>query len=187
MGLGTLSCPVAIPILARSFGPHTPLPLEVDGFVMKHKLLLAVLIFSFGLMPNLVSSEIYQWVDKNGVQHFTDGPPPPGAERVEGLSETPPDEPQSKTGPAKRENTGAVEKGETEEPTEGEEAGPVGEDGNNSTYRDDYWRRKGWGNDTTKAEGPGPAEQGENPPPDPERTDAIESGNNNTPTERKID
>ena len=136
MGLRALSFPVTSPIVARPHRPHAPLPLEVDGFVMKHKLFLTALIFCFGLGPNLVSGEIYQWVDKNGVQHFTDGPPPPGAERVEGLSETPPDEPQSKPGPAQAEKTGTVERGETT-PTEGEDAGPVGEEGNNSTYRDE--------------------------------------------------
>ena len=186
MGLGALSCPVASPIVARPLRPHGPLPLEVDGFLMKHKLFLTVLIFCFGLWPNLVSGEIYQWVDKDGVLHFTDGPPPPGAERVEGLSETPPDEPQSKAGPAKHENAGAVGQGETG-PTEGEDAGPVVENGNKSTYRDDYWQRKGWGNDTTGTNGPGAAQRGENPPPpDQGNTDATEGGEN-APTERKVD
>ena len=153
---------------------------------MKFRILFGVLILLLGLAAGLGAGEIYQWIDKDGVQHFTDGPPPPGAERVEGLSERQPDEPRSKTGPDKHENTGAVEQGDTE-PTEGEDAGPIGGNANNSTYRDDYWQRKGWGNDTTAAGTPGPAEKSENPPPpDQENPDAIEGGEN-APAERKVD
>ena len=152
---------------------------------MKFRILFGLFMI-FGLAAGLDAGEIYQWVDKDGVLHFTDGPPPPGAQRVEGLSETPPDEPQPKTGPAKHENARAVEQGETA-PTEGEDAGAVGGNGNKSTSRDDYWQRKGWGNGTSGAGGPGATENGENPPPpDQENTDAIE-GDENAPTERKVD
>ena len=153
---------------------------------MKFRILFGVVILIFGLAAGLDAGEIYQWVDKDGVLHFTDGPPPPGAERVEGLSETPPDEPQSKTGPAKHENAGAVGQGEPV-PTEGEDPGSVEENGNKSSSRDDYWNRKGWGNDTTGAGGPGATAKGENPPPpDQENTDAI-GGDENAPAERKVD
>ena len=153
---------------------------------MKFRILFGVLILIFGLAAGLEAGEIYQWVDKDGGLHFTDGPPPPGAERVEGLSENPPDETQSKAGPAKHENAGAVGQSEAG-PTEGEDSGPVVENGNKSTYRDDYWQRKGWGNDTTGTNGPGATQRGENPPlPDQENTDAIEGGEN-APTERKVD
>ena len=152
---------------------------------MKIRILLGVLIMIFVLGAGLEAGEIYQWVDKDGVLHFTDGPPPPGAERVEGLSETPPAEPRSKTAPPQRESAGAVEQGENA-PAGGENAGAVEGDETQSTSRDDYWRRKGWGNDASEAGGPSPAEKAENPPPEQEGTDVIE-GSENTPTERKVD
>jgi hypothetical protein len=152
---------------------------------MKIRILLGVLIMIFGLGTGLEAGEIYQWVDKDGVLHFTDGPPPPGAERVEGLSETQPAEPRSKPAPPKRENAGAVEQGGNA-PAQGEGAGAVEEDENQSTSREDYWRRKGWGNDAPEAEGPGPAEKAETPPPEEGGADVIE-GSENTPTERKVD
>ena len=156
----------------------------MDGFAMKHTLFFAVLILILGTSLNLLSGEIYQWVDKDGVQHFTDGPPPPGAEPVEGLSDAKPDEPRSKSAPAERQDEGAIEQGENG-PTEGENAGPDGGDGGQSAYRDDYWRRKGWGKEPTPAEGRGPAEVGGNPPPpDQQDANAIEGGQN-VPTERE--
>ena len=75
---------------------------------MKLQLFFWVLIFISGMGPDLEAGEIYQWIDKDGGQHFTDGPPPPGAQIVEGLSETQPDEPSAGTRPANRKDTGAV-------------------------------------------------------------------------------
>jgi len=153
---------------------------------MKLRILLAVLIAIFGLAAGLEAGDIYQWVDKDGVQHFTDGPPPPGAERVEGLSDKPPDAPRATAGPAKRENPGAVQAGENV-PPEREDAGPVEEEeGNRSSSRDDYWRRMGWGNNASQAQSPGPGEEGEPPPPEQEGMGGNEGGEN-APAERKID
>jgi len=135
--------------------------------------------------PDLEAAEIYQWIDKDGVQHFTNGPPPPGAQIVEGLSDSPSDEPPVSTGPTNPEDTGAVESGE-DGPTGREDTGAVesGEDG--STEREDYWRRLGWGNDTKDGEDTGAAEGGEDRPANREDTGAVEGGEN-VPTERKID
>jgi hypothetical protein len=152
---------------------------------MKLRHYLWVVILIAGMGSNLDAAEIYQWIDKDGVQHFTNGPPPPGAQIVEGLSEAPSDEPPAANGPTDRADTGAVEGGEND-PDDREDPGAVqsGEDG--PTGREDYWRRKGWGNDTKERKDPGAAEGGEDGPPAREEPGAAGSGENSSP-ERKID
>ncbi|MEJ2102060.1 MAG: DUF4124 domain-containing protein [Desulfobacterales bacterium] len=47
------------------------------------KILIPLILFSmFCLGTSLEADEIYQWVDQNGVKHFTNQPPPPGAKIV---------------------------------------------------------------------------------------------------------
>jgi len=151
---------------------------------MRLKLYLWILIFIAGVGSGLQAGEIYQWIDEEGVQHFTDGPPPPGAQIVESLSETPSDEPPAGNGAADDGDTGKVASGENR---------PAGSDGNRTTEeggnrapdddvntregdentpndRENYWRRLGWGEDQTVREG------GENPPTDGEGTGATEAG-----------
>ena len=152
---------------------------------MKLTIVLGVLILIFGLGACLEAGEIYQWVDKDGVLHFTDGPPPPGAEIVEGLSETKPDVAQPNSKPAERETAGTIE-GDENPPPPPDDTGAVEDGENQSTSRDDYWRRRGWGNDTTGNENKGPNETGENQPVEKGDTGAAE-GNGNAPPERKID
>lgn len=151
---------------------------------MKLQIFLWILILISGMGPDLEAAEIYQWIDKDGVQHFTNGPPPPGAQIVEGLSDSPSDEPPVSTGPTNPKDTGAVESDE-KGPTGREGTGAVesGEDG--TSDREDYWRRLGWGNDTKDREDNGAAEGGEDRPANREDTGAVEGGEN-VPTERKI-
>jgi len=152
---------------------------------MKLQLFFWVFICISGMQPGLEAGEIYQWIDKDGVQHFTDGPPPPGAQIVEGLSETHSDEPPAYTGPTDRENTGAVEGGE-DGPTDREDTGAVESGENGPPDREDYWRRRGWGNGSSEREDSGAVEGGENGPPDREDTGAVEGGEN-SPTDRRLD
>jgi len=148
---------------------------------VKLQLFFWVLIFISGMGPDIDAGEIYQWIDQDGVQHFTNGPPPPDAQIVEGLSETQSDEPPAYTGPPEREDTGAVEGGE-DGPTDREDTGAVeggenapadredtgavegGEDG--PTDREDYWRRRGWGNGPTDRKDTGAVEGEKNKPSD---------------------
>ena len=46
------------------------------------KLIPCILISVFCLWTSLEAGEIYEWIDKNGVKHFTNEPPPPGAKIV---------------------------------------------------------------------------------------------------------
>ena len=136
-----------------------------------------------GMMgAGLQAAEIYQWIDEDGVQHFTDGPPPPGAQIVENLSETPSDEPPAGTGAAALGGAGKVEGGE-KRPADGEDAGATDDDanaregdGNTPNDRENYWRRLGWGKDTSGPQDNGPVEGGENRPADAESTGAAEGG-----------
>jgi hypothetical protein len=49
----------------------------------KMKILIPLILFSmFCLGTSLEADEIYQWVDQNGVKHFTNKPPPPGAKVI---------------------------------------------------------------------------------------------------------
>ena len=150
---------------------------------MKLQLFFWVLLFISGMGPDLQAGEIYQWIDKDGVQHFTDGPPPPGAQIVEGLSETHSDEAPAYTVPTERENTGAVEGGEA--PSEREDTGAVEGGKNAPSDREDYWRRRGWGNGPSERENTGAVEGGENAPTDREDTGGVEGGEN-APSDRRL-
>ena len=46
------------------------------------KLIPIILFLVFCLGTSLEADEIYQWIDQNGVMHFTNEPPPPGAKIV---------------------------------------------------------------------------------------------------------
>ena len=102
----------------------------VKGLSMKLPLFFWVFVFISSMGPFLEAGEIYQWIDKDGVQHFTDGPPPPGAQIVEGLSETPAIEPPANTGATAPKDAGRVE-GEENSPPDLEDTGTVdgGEEG----------------------------------------------------------
>jgi len=164
--------------------------------------------------PDLEAGEIYQWIDKDGGQHFTDGPPPPGAQIVEGLSETQPDEPSAGTRPANRKDTGAVKTDENSS-TDGGDTGAV-ESGdrrfrkweNNPKDREEKGAVEGGENTPTNREDPGKVKDGEEPtdsedpgsfessdrrfrkwksdPTDREETGAVEGGDKG-PTGFKID
>lgn len=41
-----------------------------------------ILVSVFCLWTSLEAGQIYQWIDKSGVRHFTNEPPPPGAKIV---------------------------------------------------------------------------------------------------------
>jgi len=157
---------------------------------MKWQLYLWIFIFIAGMGSGLQAGEIYQWVDADGVQHFTDGPPPPGAQIVESLSETQSDEPPAGNGAAAFGDTGNVEGGENR-PTDGDGTGNTEDDGNRApdddanaregggntpTDREEYWRRLGWGEDQTGGEANGPVEGGENRPVEGEGTGATDDG-----------
>lgn len=51
------------------------------GYAVAMRSLLAFILLAALLSPTAVSQEIYRWVDKNGVVHYSDQPGP-GAERV---------------------------------------------------------------------------------------------------------
>jgi len=46
------------------------------------RLILLILVPVFCLSTSAEAGQIYQWLDKNGVRHFTNEPPPPGAKVV---------------------------------------------------------------------------------------------------------
>jgi hypothetical protein len=46
------------------------------------RLMPLIIISIFCLWTSLEAGQIYQWIDKNGVKHFTNEPPPPGAKIV---------------------------------------------------------------------------------------------------------
>ena len=46
------------------------------------RLIPLILVLVFCLWTSLEAGQIYQWIDKNGVRHFTNEPPPPGAKIV---------------------------------------------------------------------------------------------------------
>ncbi|MGD9331448.1 MAG: DUF4124 domain-containing protein [Desulfobacterales bacterium] len=158
---------------------------------MKGKLFFGVFLLIAAMGPDLGVGDIYQWTDKDGVQHFTDGPPPPGAQIVEGLSETPADKPPATTGPAKRREAGAVEEVENEpagrgsegavedddnDPAGRQDAGAVEDGENDASDREDYWRRLGWDDGPTDGEGAGDRAEGENETDDRENPGTAEDG-----------
>lgn len=164
-------------------------PPAMESAYMKLLLLFVVIVTALGMGAGLEAAEIYQWVDEDGVQHFTDGPPPPGAQIVEGLSETQADEPPAHTGATDDEKTGdvapdgsGVTDGEASgvfqpddsAPSDIEDSGAVEGDENSTIDREDYWRRRGWGNGSTGAGGPEAAEGGQNSSPDGEDTGVPE-------------
>jgi hypothetical protein len=167
------------------------LRVPMKGFIsMKFMRYIWIMIFIAGMGSTLQAGEIYQWIDEDGVQHFTDGPPPPGAQIVESLSETPSDEPPAGTGKADDGDTGKVERDESR-PADSDdtgaiegvgnrapddEANTVEGNGNTPTDREDYWRRLGWGEDQTGPEDNGPVEGGENRPVDGEATGPTDDG-----------
>jgi len=51
-----------------------------------------MLVTVFCLWTSLGAAQIYEWIDKNGVRHFTNLPPPPGAKIVNEQAAIPYDE-----------------------------------------------------------------------------------------------
>ena len=110
---------------------------------MRRQFCLWAALLILGMAAGLEAGEIYQWIDKDGVRHFTDGPPPPGAQMVEGLSQGQAEDLPARTGAADEDTAGAVEGNDTglndvEEPAALEAGGEA------STSREEYWRRRGW-------------------------------------------
>jgi len=163
----------------------------MKGYIaMKWQLYFWILLFIAGMVAGLQAGEIYQWIDEDGVQHFTDGPPPPGAQIVESFSETPSDEPPAGTGAAAFGNTGNVEEG-ANRPADGNDTGNSEEGGNRApdddanaregggntpADREAYWRRLGWGEDQAGPKDNGPVEGGDYRPTDGEGAGASEGG-----------
>lgn len=46
------------------------------------RLIPLILVSVFCMWTTVEAGQIYQWIDKNGVRHFTNEPPPPGAKVV---------------------------------------------------------------------------------------------------------
>ena len=46
------------------------------------RLIPLIIVSVFCLWTSLEAGQIYQWIDKNGVKHFTNEPPPPGVKIV---------------------------------------------------------------------------------------------------------
>jgi len=148
---------------------------------MKLQLIFLVFIYICGMGPSLVAGEIYQWIDEDGVQHFTNLPPPPGAQIVEGLSETPSDKKPAGTGPTKRKDKGAVKAGENNS-TDG---------GDTRTVESGDRRFRKWKNSPTDRGESGAVKTGENGSTDGGDTGTVESRDgrfrkwNNSPTDRE--
>ena len=153
---------------------------------MKLRLFFWSLVFIISTGPSLEAGDIYQWIDKDGVQHFTDGPPPPGAQIVEGLSETPAIETPANTAANPPKDAGSAE-GEGNSPPDREDTGAVDGRENSPNDREEYWRRKGWENGSTEREDKGAVEGGENGPNDRGESGAVDDGQNAPIPERKID
>lgn len=123
-------------------------------------LYLWVVIALMGMPAGLAAGDIYQWVDENGVRHFTDGPPPPGAQVVEGLTQNDPSAP-----PANPVSTDDEKARRDEDQAAGasevEEAAAADDDGDVSGGREDYWRRRGWGTEATDGQSPETVDSGE--------------------------
>jgi len=56
------------------------------------KLTLLVLVSVFCLWSSIAAAQIYEWIDKNGVRHFTNVPPPAGVKIVNEQEAIPYDE-----------------------------------------------------------------------------------------------
>lgn len=124
---------------------------------LKRLLLLWLLATGLGLGSGLAADGIYEWIDADGVRHFTDGPPPPGAQRVEGLSETPSDPEAPQAGAVEEADSGQDEAPNPDaDVVEGGDQDPAG--------REAFWRRRGWGDDPANPEEPGGIGAGENAP-----------------------
>lgn len=55
---------------------------------MKSMLICLVMVGLF-FVPCALAGQVYEWIDENGVKHFTNEPPPPGARIVEQEKEIP--------------------------------------------------------------------------------------------------
>jgi hypothetical protein len=73
-------------------------PFPVKGQYVKVQICVWAFLFILGMGSGLVAGEIYQWVDKDGVQHFTNEPPPPGAQIVNSTAAALPDDAPADTG-----------------------------------------------------------------------------------------
>lgn len=80
---------------------------------------ISFLVFSF---PELLRADVYTWVDKNGVKHFSNEPPPEGVEVISKAREIPVDEAKDrerveKDNQAMKELEQQLSKENTESPT----------------------------------------------------------------------
>jgi hypothetical protein len=151
---------------------------------MKRQIGWGIFILMICMGPALAAAEIYQWIDEQGVLHFTDGPPPPGAQVVEGLSEKPPDEPRAN--PASGANVNAAPGGrQNTDPTEVETAAGAEAEQPGSASREEYWRRRGWTSEPAADGEAGPAVSRENTPAgSPEGSPA--GGGENRPPDQDV-
>ena len=144
---------------------------------LKLHFFLLVFICSLYLGSGIEAGTIYEWIDKDGTRHFTDGPPPPGAQLVEGLSDTQSDGSPPRSGPTDDGNT-AVPEGDEPGPNEAQDKDAVEGGEKDPTGREAYWRRRGWRDGPPNPEDTGPTEDGERVPPDSENAAAVENAEN---------
>jgi hypothetical protein len=77
------------------------------------------------------AGEIYEWIDENGVKHFSEEPPPKGAKIVKEIEEIPSDN-ASDQKPV-QEGTGAVKKDMQQQEASTSQAAPAGSSGSDDS------------------------------------------------------
>jgi hypothetical protein len=116
--------------------------------IMRIRSLLAVAVI-FIALP-CIAGQIYEWIDENGVKHFTNEPPPPGATVVKEAEEIPYTPPQPQALPKSRtesfENSPDMESHEPAEEPRPHDLETLDEPNKNIIYDDGdtdrYERRK---------------------------------------------
>jgi hypothetical protein len=77
------------------------------------------------------AGEIYEWIDENGVKHFSEEPPPKGAKIVKEIEEIPSDNASGQK--PVQEGTGAVKKDKQQQEASTSQAAPEGSSGSDDS------------------------------------------------------
>jgi hypothetical protein len=96
---------------------------------MKFVAFVLILVCCIWTLPE--AGEIYEWIDENGVKHFSEEPPPKGAKIVKEIEEIPSDN-ASDQKPV-QEGTGAVEKDMQQQEASTSQAAPAGSSGSDDS------------------------------------------------------